>query len=79
MVKAWTSNTLPKAPKRPPSMSAEKYADLYFARLQAHSDLLRAEQIEKEAASYRGIANQSVEHFRTLLEELTTQPLFEVE
>lgn len=70
----WTSNTLPELPE-----SERVGSGLSMARWQARSDLLRAEEVERQARALRGIANQSVEHFRSLLEAAVTEPLFEVD
>lgn len=74
----WTSNTIPKPPTPPEGFDEAAYSDIASARWKALQDLLKAEEVERQAAALRGVANQSVEHYRTLLETLTTDPLFEV-
>lgn len=77
--KPWTSETVPKLPKRPEHMSEEQYADLYFARMKAVSELAQAEAREREAAAKRRYANQMRDHYANLLEELASDPLFQLE
>lgn len=75
---AWTSKTVPRLPKQPADMSKDQYADLYIARMKAVSELEQAEAREREAAAKRRYANQARDHYANLLEELFTDPLFEV-
>lgn len=68
----WTSDTLPPTPSSATS-------ELSAARDRAAGDLLSAEKAEALGRSLRTIANQSCEHYKTLLEELATDPLFDLE
>lgn len=74
----WTSGTLPRVPSSTTTEEQESKRDLFVARHQALEDLLNAEQAEAAARSMRTIANQSVEHYKALLEAQVTEPLFEV-
>lgn len=78
MAERWTSGTLPRVPSSETTEEQEAKRPLFEARHQALEDLLNAEQAEAAARSMRAIANQSVEHYKGLLEELVTEPLFDV-
>lgn len=75
----WTADTIPRVPPVSDVLPMEARRPMFVARHEAMDALRAAEQAEAAARSLRAAANQKCEHYKTLLEEAATEPLFEVE